>query len=107
MRVITLERKTQDGQPIYEEETPTRDWWCAIETKEEDMVYDDFVEHLGQYSGDPRSLLWNKMVIHAGLGMGVNWGDDDMYGYIHPDEEVPEVGDEFTDGDGDIWVRIE
>ena len=112
MRIITLERNTLDGEPVeynpmYENGEDFRDWWCVIETKEEEMVYDDFLEHLGQYDGNPRDLLWNKMVIHAGQGMSVSWGDDDMYGYIHPDEDVPEVGEEMTDGDGDIWRRVE
>ena len=107
MKIIELERITQDGQPVYKEEAPIRDFWCHIETKEEEMVYDDFLDHIGDYSGDCRDILWNKLVIHAGLGMGVHWGDDDMYGYIHPDEECPEVGDEFVDGDGDRWVRTE
>lgn len=109
MRIVEMERQTKDGKPCYDEnegELGLRDWWCVIETKEEEMVYDDFVEHLGQYSGDPRNLLWNKMVIHAGLGMGVSWGDDDMYGYIRPDEVAPEVGESFIDGDGDTWVVI-
>lgn len=112
MKIITLERRTIDGKPVeynpvYENGEDFRDWWCVIETKEEEMVYDDFIEHLGQYSGDPRNLLWNKMAIHAGQGMGVNWGDDDMYGYIRPDEVAPEIGEEYTDGDNDVWVRTE
>lgn len=111
MKIIELERRTMDGKPVdynpvHENGEDFRDWWCAIETKEEEMVYDDFVEHLGQYGGDPRNLLWNKMVIHAGQGMGVSWGDDDMYGYIRPDEDCPEVGEEKIDGDGDTWVRV-
>ena len=46
------------------------------------------------------------MVIHAGQGMGVSWGDDDMYGYIRPDEAVPEVGERYKI-DNDEWVRTE
>lgn len=110
MKIIELERKTMDGEPveynqIYKKED-FRDWWCVIETKEEEMVYDDFVKHLGEYDSDCRDILWNKMVIHAGQDMGVSWGDDDMYGYIRPDEDCPEVGESMTDGDGDKWVRI-
>lgn len=110
MIIMELERRTMDGKPVeynpvYENGEDFRDWWCRIETKQEELVYDDFVEHLGQYSGDPRKLLWNKMLIDAGQGLGVCWGDDDMYGYIRPDEAEPEVGEEMTDGDGDIWVR--
>lgn len=112
MKVIELQRKTMDGKPVEydalkENGEDYRDWWCVIETKEEGLVYEDFVEHLGQYSGDPRELLWNKMLIHAGQGMGVCWGDDDMYGYISPDEDVPEVGEEMIDSDGDKWERTE
>lgn len=111
MKVIEMERLTLDGESVvYDLEKENgdeyRDWWCVIETKEEELVYDDFLKHLGEYSGDPRNLLWNKMVIHAGEGMGVSLGDDDMYGYIRPDEAAPEVGDDFIDGDGDEWVVI-
>ena len=112
MRVVEMERKTLDGKPVEQDTLKEntedyRDWWCVIETKEEEMIYDDFVEHLGEYSGDCRDILWNKLVVHAGQGMGVKWGDDDMYGYISPDEVAPEVGDDFIDGDGDTWVVVE
>lgn len=111
MKVVEMERLTLDGEPVvYDLEKENgdeyRDWWCVIETKEEEMVYDDFIKHLGKYSGDPRNLLWNKMVIHAGEGMGVSWGDDDMYGYIRPDEVPPLPTEPFIDGDGDEWVVI-
>lgn len=111
MRIIELERRTWDGEPIEQDALKNnaedyRDWWCVIETKEEEMVYEDFVSHLGEYGGDSRDILWNKLVIHAGQGMGVKWGDDDMYGYIHPDEDVPEAGEEMVDSDGDTWVRV-
>lgn len=107
MKIITLQRLTKDGKPVYPEEGNIRDWWCVMETKEEEMIYDDFLKHLGEYSGDCRDILWNKLVIHAGQGMGVSWGDDDMYGYLRPDEDVPDLRENFTDGDGDIWVRVE
>lgn len=112
MKIITMQRLTVDGKPAtYDTSTEKgedyRDWWCVIETKGEEIVYDDFLKHLGQYNGDPRDLLWNKMVIHAGQGMGVSWGDDDIYGYIRPDEDYPDIGGEFIDGDGDTWVRVE
>lgn len=106
MKIIEMQRLTDNGQPVYEEEGNTRDWWCVIETKEEELIYEDFLKHLGEYSGDMRDILWNKLVIHAGQGMGVAWGDDDMYGYIRPDEEVPEVGEETIDGSGDTWKRV-
>lgn len=111
MKIIEMERRTLDGEPVVYDDLNEcageyRDWWCVIETKEEEMVYDDFLKHLGEYSGDCRDMLWNKLVIHAGQGMGVKWGDDDMYGYIRPDEMPPEIGDEYIDGDNDKWVRV-
>ena len=106
MKIIEMQRLTDNGQPVYEEEGNTRDWWCVIETKEEELVYEDFLKHLGEYSGDMRDIMWNKMMIYAGQGLGLSWGDDDVYGYIRPDEEVPEVGEETIDGDGDTWKRV-
>lgn len=110
MRIIEMERKTMDGKPVEydalkENGENYRDWWCVIETKEEELVYEDFLKHLGEYT-NPRDVLWNKLMIHAGQGLGLSWGDDDVYGYIHPDEEVPEVGEETVDSDGDRWVRL-
>ena len=107
MRIITMQRLTLDGKPVYSDAPMEKDWWCVIETKGEEMVSDDFLKHLGEYSGDCRGILWNRLVIHAGQGMGVSWGDDDMYGYIRPDEEIPEVKENFKDGEGDIWVRVD
>lgn len=105
MKIITMERRTLDGKPVEygvdENGEDYRDWWCVIETKEEEMVYDECLEHPDQYE-----FLWNAMVKHAGLGEGVKWGDDDIYAYISPDEMPPEIGDEYTDGDNDVWVRI-
>lgn len=107
MKIITMKRLTLDGKPLDDNYDYDRnDWWCVIETKEEEMVYDDFLKHLGDYSGDCRDILWNKLVIHAGQGMGVKWGDDDMYGYIRPDEVAPLPTEPFIDGDGDEWVAI-
>lgn len=111
MKIIEMERRTLDGEPVVYDDLNEcageyRDWWCVIETKEEEMVYDDFLKHLGEHSGDCRDMLWNKLVIHAGQGMGVKWGDDDMYGYIRPDEMPPEIRDEYIDGDNDKWVRV-
>lgn len=109
MKIIELERRTLDGEPVKygadENGEDYRDWWCVIETKEEKKMYEDFLGHLGEYSGDCRDILWNKFVIHAGQGMGLSWGDDDIYGYILPDEDTPKLGEEFIDGDGDTWVR--
>ena len=101
MKIITLERLTMDGQPVYEDEGNTRDWWCVIETKEEELVYEDYLEHPFE------DHLWNKMINHAGQGLGLHWGEDDIYGYFRPDEVYPEVGEEYEDGDGDKWGRVE
>jgi hypothetical protein len=51
--------------------------------------------------------LWNTLVKHAGQDMGLAWGDDDVYGYISPNEQVPKVKETFKDGEGDIWVRVD
>ena len=110
MKIITLLRKTMDGQPIEynDSECDPRDWWCKIETKEEEMVYSFFLEQLcDQPEYTIIVKLWNDMVKHAGQGTGLSWGDDDIYGYIRPDELEPEVGDEYKDADGDVWLRVE
>ena len=107
MRVIEMKRLTMDGKQLDpNNDTELKDYWCVIETKEEELVYEDFLKHLGEYSGDCRDILWNRLVIHAGQGMGVNWGDDDMYGYIRPDESYPEELEKFIDSDGDTWLRV-
>lgn len=119
MKIIEMERRTMDGKPVeynpvYENGEDFRDWWCVIETKEEEMVYDKAFHEPFNPASATKSLvqgtytdLWNDMVKHAGQGMGVSWGDDDMYGYIRPDEVAPEIGEEYTDGDNDVWVRTE
>lgn len=112
MLVIEMERKTLDGNPVeYNAEDngeDYRDWWGVIETKEEELVYDKFVRGNKGLAGETEAEhIWNEMVKHAGQGMGVSWGDDDMYGYIRPDEGYPDIGEEFVDGDGDTWVRVE
>lgn len=106
MKVIEMERKTMDGKPVeynpvYENREDFREWWCVIETKEEEMVHDIAIEKEGDYL-----VLWNNMVNHAGQGMGVSWGDDDIYGYIRPDETEPLPTEPYIDGDGDEWVVI-
>lgn len=111
MKIITLKRLTEGGKPLVDDELTQcdpSDWFCVIETQEEDMVYGLFLEQKGEKEPDHYVIipLWNDMVKHAGLGTGLSWGDDDVYGYLHPDEMPPEVGDEYTDGDGDRWVRI-
>ncbi len=119
MRIITMQRLTLDGKPVtYNTATENgedyQEWWCVIETKEEELVYDKAFHEPFNPEGAKKSLikglyldLWNEMVKHAGQRMGVSWGDDDMYGYIRPDEVAPEIKENFKDGDGDIWVRTE
>lgn len=108
MKVIEMERLTLDGEPVVydlekENGNEYRDWWCVIETKEEELVYDLMVKN----EDKEYQRLWNYMVNHAGEGMGVSWGDDDMYGYIRPDETEPEILEKYTDADGDVWLRKE
>lgn len=103
MRIITMQRLTLDGKPVYSDAPIEKDWWCVIETEEEEIVYE-----LAFGKGNEEcERVWNYMVKHAGQGMGVKCGDDDVYGYISPDESCPDVGENFKDGDGDIWVRID
>lgn len=112
MKIIEMERLTLDGKPVkynpvYENGEDFRDYWCVIETKEEELVYDQFVREVSSNIQDERLMkLWNDMVIHAGLGMGVKLGDDDIYGYIRPDETEPFPTEPYIDGDGDEWVVI-
>ncbi len=112
MKIIEMERRTMDGEPVIYDTLNEcageyRDWWCVIETKEEELVYDKFVRGNKGLAGETEAEhIWNEMVKHAGQGMGVKWGDDDMYGYIRPDEVAPEVGEDFIDGDGDKWVVV-
>ena len=111
MKIITMERKTLDGEPVDADalnENPEdyRDWWGVIETKAEELVYDRLYGGYYDKNAKARMLiddLWCAMV-NTG---GVNWGDDDVYGYIRPDEVEPEVGEEYEDADGDIWRRVE
>lgn len=105
MKIITMQRLTEGGEPIYEDEGDIRDWFCVIETEEEEMVYDLFTTGIGKRYNNIEKL-WNNMVKHAGLGEGLAWGDDDVWDYFRPDEAVPEVGEEWTDGDGDRWGRV-
>lgn len=105
MRIITMKRLTEGGEALLDDDftqCDPNDWWGVIETKEEEIVYD--LAH-GEGSKDTQRL-WNYMVNHAGQGMGLAWGDDDIYGYFRPNETIPEVGEEYIDGDNDRWVRI-
>lgn len=103
MRIITMQRLTMDGKPVYPEEAPIQDWWCVIETEEEKIVY----ELAFDKGNEECKRVWNYMMVHAGQDMGLAWGDDDVYGYISPNEHVPEIKETFKDGDGDIWVRVQ
>lgn len=113
MIIITMERRTLDGKPVIYDTLNEcageyRDWWCVIETKEEEMVYEAFLrERNSNIQSEQIMNLWNDMVKQAGLGEGVSWGDDDIYGYIRPDEMPPEVGMEYIDSDNDKWIRVE
>lgn len=110
MKIITMQRKELDGERVYvDSDSPYehRDWWGVIETEAEKLVYDRVWSN-NYYSNSDHDYqtvrsLWNSMVNTA----GVNWGDDDVYGYIMPGETVPEIGGEYKDTDGDIWVRVE
>ena len=110
MKIITMTKIKEDGEPLednnYMQPDP-RDWFCVIETKEEELVYDKFVCGNKGLAGETEAEhIWNEMVKHAGLGEGVKWGDDDMYAYIRPDEVEPEVGEHYR-LDNDEWVRTE
>lgn len=112
MKIIEMERRTLDGGSIVYDELNEcaeeyRDWWGVIETEEEKLVYDAFLngDNAGEEGDRLLRILWNNMVKHAGLGLGLKWGDDDVYGYIMPHERVPEVGEEYVDTYNDKWVR--
>ncbi len=113
MKIITMCKVIEDGEPLPDDDytqSGPRDWFCAIETKEEELVYDTFLEFLhGDDAGDKYSKayisLWNSMVNHAGLYEGVKWGDDDIYAYIRPDEGLPMIGEEYKI-DNDTWQRV-
>lgn len=112
MKIITMERRTLDGEPVEygidENNEDYRDWFCVIETKEEELFYDRYVLGNKGLAGETNAeRIWNEMVKHAGQGMGVKWGDDDIYAYIRPDEYEPEINEDYEDGDGDVWVRVE
>ena len=111
MKIITMQRLTLDGTQVYvDPDNPYeyRDWWCVIETEEEEIVYDMFVKNISSnIQSEGLTKLWNTMVKHAGRDRGVSWGDDDVYGYISPNKKVPEVKENFKDGEGDIWVRVQ
>lgn len=110
MKIIEMERMTMDGEPVVYDTLNEcageyRDWWCVIETKEEELFYDKYVANNKGLAGETNAEhIWNEMVKHAGQGMGVKWGDDDIYGYIRPDEVAPLPTEPFIDGDGDEWV---
>ena len=108
MKIITMERRTLDGEAVEysadENGEDYRDWWCIIETKEEELVCDK-AHTEGEYAIYEK--LWDSMINLAGEPFGLTWGDDEVYGYIRPDEMPPEIGDEYIDGDNDKWIRVE
>lgn len=110
MKIIEMERMTMDGEPVVYDTLNEcageyRDWWCVIETKEEELFYDKYVANNKGLAGETNAEhIWNEMVKHAGQDMGLAWGDDDVYGYIRPDEVAPLPTEPFIDGDGDEWV---
>lgn len=109
MLIITMQRLTMDGESVEyntadENGDDYTDWFCVIETKEEELVYDKACAE-GEHAF--YETLWDAMVNYAGQGMGIKWGDDDMYGYIRPDEAYPELLEKYTDPDGDVWLRKE
>lgn len=119
MKIITLKRMTMDGAPIYVDplnecsEDPN-DWWAVIETKEEEALYEMAIGSRKPIRVSEENMpmdklmnVWNDLVCFAGAPQGLAWGDDDVYGYIRPDETEPEIGEEWTDGDGDRWIRVE
>ncbi len=99
----------EDGEPLatddYTQPDP-RDWFCVIETKEEEMFYDKYVANNKGLAGETNAEhIWNEMVKHAGQTEGLAWGDDDIYAYIRPDEAVPELGETYKI-DNDTWYRV-
>lgn len=113
MLIITMQRLTMDGKPVEynagdENGEDYTDWFCVIETKEEEIVYDKFVKNItSDIQDESLTKLWNEMVKHAGMPFGLAWGDDDVWGYIRPDEAYPELLEKYTDPDGDVWLRKE
>lgn len=113
MKIITLQRLTMDGESVEyntgdENGEDYTDWFCVIETKEEELVYDRFIKNItSNTQSEELTKLWNDMVNHAGIPQGLAWGDDDLYAYIRPDESYPEILEKYTDPDGDVWLRKE
>lgn len=105
MRIITMKRLTEGGEPLVDDELTQcdpSDWFCVIETEEEQIVHDLAIENEGEHM-----RIWNYMINHAGTPQGLSWGEDDIYGYFTPNEVIPEIGEEWTDDDNDKWVRVE
>ena len=109
MKIIEMCKVVEDGVPLKEEDgdVDPRDWFCVIETKEEELFYDKYVAGNKGLAGETNAEhIWNELVNHAGQDKGLAWGDDDIYAYIRPDEAVPEVGERYKI-DNDVWVRTE
>ncbi len=109
MKIITMKKIIENGEPLADDDYTAcdpNDWFCVIETAEEELVYDKFV--CGDRSAGVNKVihsLWNAMVKHAGIVEGVSWGDDDIYYYFGHDEKIPELGETF-ELDGDTWYRV-
>lgn len=105
MKIITMKRLTIDGKPLNQDyDADPKDWWCVIETKTEEDIYD---RAFGWDNSASYIPVWDELVKKAGEPFGIARGDDDIYGYIRPDEDCPDVGEKFTDGEGDEWIRVE
>ena len=105
MKIITMKRLTINGEPIdFEADGDPDDWWCVIETKAEEEIYD---RAFGWDNSASYIPVWNDLVKKAGEPFGLAWGDDDIYGYLRPDEDCPDIKEEFIDGEGDRWIRVE
>ena len=109
MKIITMKRLTENGEPLADDDYTAcdpNDWFCVIETPEEELVYDLMYKESKGLAGETTiEHIWNEMVKHAGLDEGLAWGDDDVYYYFRPDETVPEIGGTFK-LDGDTWYRV-
>ena len=102
MKIIELERQTMDGEPVYKEEAPIRDYWCVLETEAEEQLYEE------TWNSNETDLIptWNKLINKAGADYNLCWGDDEIYGYVHVNETAPMPTEPFIDGDGDKWVCV-
>lgn len=113
MIVFQMKMLTKDGQALNTDEYDTLGLWCKVETEEEWLVYDKTFHKPFNPASATKSLvqgiyidLWNEMVKHAGAPYLVNLGDEDIYGYLSPDEDMPDLNEKYRDADDNDWVRI-